>query len=154
MAMWPPGRTTRTASSIAARRAALPGRLWNREAADDEIEGRIGKLQIGHVAGVQFDPLGDTFGVRIGQCRLHGIAGLVRPPDVHPHSASPRHQLRGGQQDRAASATQVEHSFVAAQAHPGQQACPDFKLSPAAEPQNAGTGADQHDGNDGRSDSR
>jgi hypothetical protein len=92
MAMWPPGRTTRTASSIAARRAALPGRLWNREAADDEIEGRIGKLQIGHVAGVQFDPLGDTFGLRREEAEDDRRQGVV---EIGGAQVGPQHSLRG-----------------------------------------------------------
>jgi hypothetical protein len=88
----------------------------DRKVTDDEIEGFVGKREIGHVAGVQFDPVGDALGVGVSQCGLHGVAGLVGPPDIHSHSTSPRHQLGRGQQDRATSAAEIEHTFVAAQA--------------------------------------
>jgi hypothetical protein len=126
----------------------------DRQVTHDEIKRRLRKLKVGHVPGVQFDPVGDALGFRVRKCRLHAVAGLVGPPDVHAHSTSTWHQLGRRQQHRATPAAQVEHPFVAPQSHRGQQAGPHFELSSPTEPPHAQTGADQNDGDHGCRESR
>ena len=70
------------------------GQIVDREVADDKIEGVVGERKIGHVGGVQFDPVRDALGNGVRQSGLRGVASLVGPPDVHSHSSSVRNQLR------------------------------------------------------------
>jgi hypothetical protein len=51
------------------------------------------------------------------------------------------------QQHRATPAAEVEHPLVAAQAYPGQQACPHLEFSSPAEAPYADARSDQQDGN-------
>ena len=67
--------------------------IVDREVADDKIEGVVRERKIGHVGGMQFDPVRDTLGIGVRQSGLRGVTGLVGPPDIHSHSTSVRHQL-------------------------------------------------------------
>src|ERR1700689_1660246 len=60
--------------------------IVDREVADDKIEGVVGKREIGHVGGMQFDPVRDALGISVRPSGLRGVAGLVGPPDVHSDS--------------------------------------------------------------------
>lgn len=122
MASLPPGRSTRTASSIALARPATSlmlwmAMLWMARLEDDDVESAVVERQVGHVCGTQFDAIGHALAVRIAQRGLLGVAGLVHAaPQVNADRTAGVQALGGPQQYRAPPAAEVQRSLAATRA--------------------------------------
>src|SRR5271170_7336174 len=89
--------------------------IVNGKATDDHVDAVVVERQRGHVAGVQFDAVGDVLQIRVGQGGRRRVVGLVGLPQVDADGAPAWQPLGRGQQDGAAAAAHVQHSLVALQ---------------------------------------
>ena len=102
----------------------------DRETGHDDVEGRIGKRQRPHVAGLDLDAVPHAFERRVSQRHVARIPGLiVRAPQIDAGHSPGRQPPGDGGQDGAASAAHVEHAFVAAQVKPVEDLVPDLELA-------------------------
>jgi hypothetical protein len=70
----PPGRKTRSASSIAVSRRRVPLTLWIATLDTTTVEAVICEWEGSHVCRVQIDPIGHAFGACISSGRGCGVA--------------------------------------------------------------------------------
>ena len=127
----PPGRSTRTASSIARCPAGPAFDVVNRHAGDDQIEAVSIEGQRGHIGRMQVDTVRHSLGGGVAPGRIGRIARLVfSVPEVDADRSAGRQVLGGHQQHRTTSAPHVQDPLIASQGELVEQLGPDHELAP------------------------
>lgn len=103
----------------------------NGHAGNNQVKTVVGKGERGHVGSMQIDAIGHAFGKGVAASGLDGIAGLVElSPEVRPHGPAGGQMLGGQEQNRAATASEVQDVFVATKIQLIEQLSPDYEFAP------------------------